>query len=52
MTKFSEIWKKPHFWSIFGAMRIFLKNPALSRLTSRGFLSPYQKLEKTNNSDS
>ena len=52
MTKFSEIWKKPHFWSIFGAMRIFLKNPALSRLTSRGFLSPCQKLEKTNNSDS
>ena len=51
MTKFSEIWKKPHFWPIlpiFGAMRIFLKNPAFSRTTSRGFLSPCQKLEKTN----
>ena len=29
-------------------MRIFLKNPALSRTTSRGFLSPCQKSEKTN----
>ena len=36
------------FLSIFGAMRIFLKNPALPRTTSRGFLSPCQKLEKTN----
>ena len=51
MTKVSEIWKKPHFrpfLPIFGAMRIFLKNSALSRTTSRGFLSPCQKLEKPN----
>ena len=51
MTKCSEISKKPHFGSflpIFGAMRIFLKNSALSRSTSGGFLSPCQKLEKTN----
>ena len=36
------------FLPIFGAMKIFLKIPALSRTTSRGFLSPCQKLEKTN----
>ena len=35
------------FLPIFRAMRIFLENPA-SRTTSRGFLSPCQKLEKTN----
>ena len=55
MTKFCEIWKKPHFLAYFGpfspifrAMRIFLKNPALSPTTSHGFLSPCQKLGKTN----
>ena len=54
MTKFSEIWKKPHFRSILGPFCPFLgqcefmKNPALTRTTSRGFLSPCQKLEKTN----
>ena len=36
------------FLPIFGAMRIFLKNPDLSRTSSRGFLSPCEKLEKTN----
>ena len=36
------------FLPIFRAMRIFLKNPALTRTTSRDFLSPCQKLEKTN----
>ena len=55
MTKFSEIWEKRHFLAYFGpflpifrAMRIFFKNPALSCTTSHGFLSPCQKLEKTN----
>ena len=55
MIKFSEIWQKPHFGHLFGpfslifqAMRIFLKNTALTSTTSRGFLSPCQKLEKTN----
>ena len=41
-----------HFWSIFpifGAKHFFLKNPALSRTTSYGFLVPCQNLEKTNN---
>ena len=51
MTRFPDIWKKPHFWPILpivGAMRIFLKNLAFSCTTSSGFLSPCQKLEKNN----
>ena len=40
-----------HFGSIFpifGAKKIFLENPALSRTTSYGFLAPRQNLEKVN----
>ena len=51
MTKFSNKFKKPCFWPIFpifGAKKIFLENPALSRTTSYGFLAPYQNLEKVN----
>ena len=32
----------------FGGKKIFLKNPALSRTTSYGFLASCQNLEKTN----
>ena len=52
MTKFSNKFKKPCFWPIFpifGAKKIFLENPALSRTTSYGFLAPCQNLEKVNN---
>ena len=51
MTKFSNKFKKPCFWPIFpifGAKKIFLENPALSRTTSYGFLAPCQNLEKVN----
>ena len=51
MTQFSNKFKKPWFWPIFpifGAKKIFLENPALSRTTSYGFLAPYQNLEKVN----
>ena len=49
MTKFSEIWKKYLFLPNFRSfLRITLKNPALQRTTSRDFLSPCRKLEKTN----
>ena len=40
-----------HFRSIFpifGAKKIFLENPALSRLTLYEFLAPRQNLEKVN----
>ena len=49
MTKFSNKFKKPCFWPIFpifGAKKIFLENPALSRTTSYGSLAPCQNLEK------
>ena len=51
MTKFFEIRKKSHFWPIlpiFGAMRILLRNPAVSRTSPHSLLSSCQKLEKTN----
>ena len=51
MTQFSNKFKKPCFWPIFpifGAKKIFLENPALSRTTSYGFLAPCQNLEKVN----
>ena len=52
MTQFSNKFKKLCFWPIFlpifGAKRIFLENPALSRTTSYGFLVPCQNLEKDN----
>ena len=48
MTKFSNKFKKPCFWPIFGAKNIFLENPALSRITSYWFLAPCQNLEKFN----
>ena len=55
MTKFSNKLKKPCFcpilwpiFPIFGAKKIFLENPALSRTTSFGFLAPCQNLEKVN----
>ena len=51
MTNFSNKLKKPCFWHIFpifGAKKIFLENPALSRTTSYGFLAPCQNLEKVN----
>ena len=34
----------PHFW----AKKIFMENPALSHITSYGFLAPCQNLEKVN----
>ena len=40
-----------HFWPIFpifGAKKVFLENPALSRTTLYGFLVSCQNLEKTN----
>ena len=52
MTKLSNKLKKPCFcpiFPIFGAKKIFLKNPALSRTTSHGILAPCQNLEKINN---
>ena len=54
MTRFSIKLKKlflVFFWPIFpifGAKKIFLENPALSRTTSYGFLAPCQNLEKVN----
>ena len=51
MTQFSNKFKKPCFWpifTIFGAKKIFLENPTLSRTTSYGFLAPSQNLEKVN----
>ena len=51
MTKFFNILKKTRFWPIFpifGAKKNFLKNLALSRTTSYGFLASCQNLEKTN----
>ena len=39
-----------HFWSTFlilQAKKIFPENPALSHITSYGFLATYQNLEKT-----
>ena len=51
MTQFSNKFKKLWFWPIFptfGAKKIFLENPALSRTTSYGFLAPCQNLEKFN----
>ena len=51
MTKFSNKLKKPCFcpiFPIFGAKKIFPKNPALSRTTSHGILAPCQNLEKIN----
>ena len=47
-NKFSNKFKKPCFWPIFGAKNIFLENPALSRITSYWFLAPCQNLEKFN----
>ena len=35
-------------FSIFGAQKIFLESPALSRTTSYRFLAPCQNLEKVN----
>ena len=49
MIQFSNNFKKLCFWPIFpifGAKKIFLENPALSRKTSYGFLAPCQNLEK------
>ena len=43
-----------HFWSIFpiwegrGSKKVFLENLTLPHTTSSGFLTPWQKLEKTN----
>ena len=55
MTIFSNVLKKPlflaHFWAIFrifGAKKILLENPALSRTTSYGVLASGQNFEKTN----
>ena len=48
MTQFSNKYKKPCFWPIFGAKKIFLESLALSRTTSYGFLAPCQNFEKVN----
>ena len=40
--------QKTCFWPIFGAKIFFQENPALSCITSYGFLAPCQNLEKTN----
>ena len=54
MTLFPINSKNPVFgpflahFPVFGAKKIFLENPALSRTTSYGFLAPSQNLEKVN----
>ena len=48
MTKFSNKFKKPCFWHIFGAKRFFKKNPALSGTLRHGPLTPCRVSEKTN----
>ena len=55
MTKFSNKFKKPCFLPIYGPFsqfwgqkKIFPENPALSRKTSHGILTPCQNLEKNN----
>ena len=55
MTQFSNKFKKPCFWPIFGPFspifrpkKFFLENLALSCTTSYGFLAPSQNLEKVN----
>ena len=55
MTNFSNKFKKTlflahlwHIFPIFGAKKVFLENPPLSRTTSYGFLTPCQNLEKVN----
>ena len=51
MIKFSNKLKKPCFcpiFPIFGAKKIFPKNPALSCTTSHGILATCQNLEKIN----
>ena len=43
ITQFSNKFKKPYFWPIFhifGAKKIFLENPTLSRTTLYEFLAP------------
>ena len=42
LTHFSSI------FSILGAKKVFLENPALSHTTSYRFLASFQNLEKTN----
>ena len=57
MTKFLKKKKKKHVFGCtflvhfanFWGKTFFLKNPALSRTTSYGFLVPCQNLEKNNN---
>ena len=54
MSKFFSKFKNPFFGPFlvyfpnFGGKSLFLRNPALSRTTSYGFLEPSQNLEKTN----
>ena len=50
-NKFCNKFKKTCFWPIFGRFsqfwgQKFLENPAQSRTASRGFLVPFQNLEK------
>ena len=54
-TKFSNKFNKNLFFAhfgpifpIFGAKKIFLENPVLSRTALYGFLAPCQNLEKVN----
>ena len=52
MTNFAINSKKPVFGPFlvdfpnFGGKKLFLENPAQSRTASRGFLVPFQNLEK------
>ena len=48
MAGFSNKFKKPYLWSIFGAKKIFLENSSLSRTASYGFLAPCQNFKKVN----
>ena len=43
MTKFSNKFKKQHFWPIFGARTFFSKNEVLSRTSSHGPLTDEHK---------
>ena len=47
MTQFSNKFKKPCFWPISGAKKIFLENLALSHTTPYGFLASCQNLGRT-----
>ena len=48
MAGFSNKFKKPYLWPIFGAKKIFLENSSLSRTASYGFLAPCQNFKKVN----